>query len=249
MRPAVSPCARPAVLSCSARSLGSFRPLRRSLLFITDGEAGREHRQAAEGWVRTSVMSTATAAIAERETEAKTTLSAGSGHGELLRKNLRCSACGGALPAGTPIGTLMWGRESRRFRHARSCSATAPPKGEAGSDPVTGPAPEPAQRTDSPPQYPKTMSPSEKLRPSVLTEEGSGEPGAEAGRDWARIGFTLRLAEFESLRAEIALYAAPGEADSKFTERLRESLILKAQEALAAVQEVREWLSKGRVKP
>jgi hypothetical protein len=101
------------------------------------------------------------------------------------------------------------------------------------------------RRTDPAPQHPKTESPPEKPRPPALAEGGSGEPGPEAGRDWARIGFTVRLAEYESLRAEVALYATDGEIDPEFTSRLMESLVLKAQEALAAVEEVREMV-RGR---
>ncbi|HUZ80287.1 MAG TPA: hypothetical protein VMV28_06705 [Thermoplasmata archaeon] len=112
---------------------------------------------------------------------------------------------------------------------------------------MTKPAPEPVRRTDPRPQHATESSP-EQLQPFTLAGGNSGEPGPEAGRDWARIGFTLRLAEYESLRAEVALYAADGETDAKFTERLRESLVLKAQEALAAVGEVREWLRRGPVK-
>jgi hypothetical protein len=174
-------------------------------------------------------MSTAAEAIIERETEAKMTPDAGSGRGELLRKNLRCYACGGTLPVGTPIGTLAWDRASRRFRHAPSCSTPARSDGVAEPAPVTEPAPEPVPRTDPAPQH-LAEPPREKPRPSALAEGGSGEPGPEAGRDWARIGFTLRLAEYESLRAEVALYAVDGETDAKFTERLRESLLLKAQD-------------------
>jgi hypothetical protein len=99
-------------------------------------------------------------------------------------------------------------------------------------------------RTDPPPQH-LAEPPREKPRPSAVVEGGSGEPGPEAGRDWARIGFTLRLAEYESLRAEVALYAADGETDPEFTNRLKESLLLKAQEALAAVEEIRE-IVRGR---
>ncbi|MFZ0699718.1 MAG: hypothetical protein WAN74_05980 [Thermoplasmata archaeon] len=99
----------------------------------------------------------------------------------------------------------------------------------------------------SPPPHPSLEPTLEKAHPPTLSAGGSGEPGPEAGRDWARVGFTVRLAEYESLRAEIALYAALGETDAEFTKRLRECLVLKAQEALTAVAETREMIrGEGR---
>lgn len=192
-------------------------------------------------------MATVPEAIAGRETGQEIATSTVSGRPELLRKDLRCSGCGGILRAGTPTCTLAWDRQLRRFRHAPSCSTPARPDGEAEPTPVTKPGPDPARKIDPPPQHPeKETSPGEP-GPHVLAKESPSEPGVEAGRDWARIGFTLRLAEFESLRVEVALYAATGEGDAKFTERLREGLRLKAQETLVVVGEVREWLSKGQV--
>ncbi|MFZ0699791.1 MAG: hypothetical protein WAN74_06360 [Thermoplasmata archaeon] len=169
-------------------------------------------------------MSNSTGVATGPGAEQKTPSSLGSGHGELLHKDLRCSECGGVLPAGTPISRLLWDRESRRFKHAPPCSAQGTTRHGSEESPTAA--------------CPQSLA---------LAQESPGEPGPYAGRDWARIGFTLRLAEYESLRAEVALYSALDEADAKFTERLRESLLLKVQEALAAVEETREMVH-GRVR-
>jgi hypothetical protein len=194
--------------------------------------------------MRVNPMSNSRELIAEHEAELKTPPSTGSERGELLRRELRCSACGGVLPAGIPISTLLWDRESRRFRHSPSCMA----QGRSGHETERFPSAEPtspSESTASPSvQHPKDAT-SPPPRPTASAHEGSGEPGPEAGRDWARIGFTLRLAEYESLRAEVALYSVLDEADAKFTERLRESLLLKVQEALAAIEETREMVRGG----
>lgn len=190
------------------------------------------------------LMWTGTESVAERESWPKTTPSTRNGHGEPLRKEMRCSECGGILPAGTPISTLVWDRESRRFKHWGSCSTQARPGPEAEQPPAAKSAHKPTLSPSLSSRDPREAPPQEP-HPPALSPEGSGEPGPEVGRNWARIGFTLRLAEFESLRVEVALYAVNGEADARFTERLRESLVLKAQEALAAVAEVREWLRNG----
>ena len=95
----------------------------------------------------------------------------------------------------------------------------------------------------------RVESASDELPPSDVGPAVQGVPGPDAGRDWARVGFTLRLGDFESLRAEVALYAGSGEDAMSFTVRLRESLVLKAQETLAAVHEVRGWIGKRSVTP
>ena len=191
-------------------------------------------------------MSTATDAVKGREVGQNMTPNTGEGSGETLRKDLRCSGCAGILPAGTPIRTLAWDRESRRFKHSPSCMAQDRSGHEAERPSSVESAPLPGPNAHRSAQHSKE-APSPPPRPTGSAHESSGEPGPEAGGDWARIGFTLRLAEYESLRAEVALYAVIGESDAKFTERLRESLLIKAQEALAAVEETREMV-RGRAR-
>ncbi len=191
-------------------------------------------------------MSTATDAVTGREVGQNMTPNRGDGSGERLRKDLRCSACAGILRAGTPISTLAWDRESRRFKHSPSCMAQERSGHEAERPSPAEPAPPPGPNAFPPAQH-SHEAPSPPPRPTGSAHESFSEPGPEAGRDWARIGFTLRLAEYESLRTEVALYAVLGETDAEFTDRLRESLLLKAQDALAAVEETREMV-RGRTR-
>ncbi len=187
-------------------------------------------------------MSTATDAVTSREAGPNMTPNTREGSGETLRKNLRCSVCSGVLQAGTPISTLAWDQETRRFRHSPPCSAPA----RAGQETHQGSATKPTASSTASSLHSNESSPPPTER-STPADPGSGEPGPEAGKDWARIGFTIRLAEYESLRAEVALYAVLGETDATFTVRLRESLLIKAQEALAAIGEVRE-IVRGQVR-
>ena len=167
---------------------------------------------------------------------------------DVLRKSLRCSVCGGSLPAGTPIGNLVWDPTVRRFRHAQPCVAAVRDDKEPERTAATNPEQKPTLRTDA--RDPRRVEPSpEALPPPDVGPAVPGPLGPDTARDWARVGFTLRLGDFESLRAEVALYAGNGEDDASFTERLRESLVLKAQETLAAVHEVREWIGKQSASP
>ena len=190
-------------------------------------------------------MSTAAGIVSEREKGGASTPNAEGGRGDVLRKNLRCAVCGAPLPAGTPIGTLAWDPARRRFRHAQTCPAAS--REGAELEGTVGPKP-PTRRTDAPGPC-RVESASDELPPSDVGPAVQAAPGPDAGRDWARVGFTLRLGDFESLRAEVALYAGSGEDDASFTVRLRESLVLKAQETLAAVHQVRDWIGKRSVIP
>jgi hypothetical protein len=193
-------------------------------------------------------MSTPAGTASEWEKGGAGTRSTNGDRGDVLRKSLRCSVCGGSLPAGTPIGNLVWDPTLRRFRHAQSCVAARGDDKEPERTAATNPEQKPTPQADG--RDPRRVDPSPEALPPP--EVGPAVPvpqGPDTARDWARVGFTLRLGDFESLRAEVALYAGNGEDDASFTERLRESLVLKAQETLAAVHEVREWIGKQSASP